>query len=100
MGEDCKAVSVIAKDMMDWYAYTKNKRILKSAKRALEWCCKHSAVDGDAKGGIFSYCVEGGIVKNLYTSCAFVYASAYAIELQKQIENAENNTHKESFRGL
>ena len=93
MGEDCKAISVIAKDMMDWYAYTKDRRILESAKRALDWCCKHTAIEGEAKGGIFSYCVEGAIVKDLYTSCAFVYASAYAIELRKQIENAENYTH-------
>ena len=93
MGEDCKAVSILAKNMMDWYAYTKDERILKSAKRALDWCCKHTAIEGDAKGGIFSYCMEGAIVKDLYTTCAFVYASAYAIELQKQIEDAENHTH-------
>lgn len=93
MGEDCKAVSVIAKDMMDWYSYTKDERILISAKQALNWCCKHTSIEGEAKGGVFSYCVEGAIVKDLYTSCAFVYASAYAIELQKQIEYAENHTH-------
>ena len=86
MGEDCKAVSVIAKDMMDWYAVTKNVRIKESADKALEWCRKHTAIEGEAKGGIFSYCVEGGIVKDLYTSCAFVYASAYAIELEKQLQ--------------
>lgn len=91
MGEDCKAVSVIARDMMDWYAITKDVRILKSAKRALDWCRKHTAIEGVAKGGVFSYTTEGAIVKDLYTSCAFVYASAYAIELKKQIENAENH---------
>ena len=93
MGEDCKAVSVIAKDMMDWFAYTKDKRIFLSAKRALEWCRRHTAIEGEEKGGIFSYSVEGAIVKDLYTSCAFVYASAYAIELQRQIEDAEYHTH-------
>lgn len=87
MGEDCKAVSVIAKDMMDWYAVTKNERIKESADKALEWCRKHTAIEGEAKGGIFSYCVEGAIVKDIYTSCAFVYASAYAIELEKQLKS-------------
>lgn len=93
MGEDCKAVPVIAKDMMDWYAISKDERILKSAKKSIEWCYKHTAIEGEAKGGIFSYCTEGAIVKDLYTSCAFVYASAYAIELQKQIKDADNNSN-------
>lgn len=87
MGEDCKAVSVIAKNMMDWYQIKPDIRIKKSAQRALDWCHKHTAVDGEAKGGIFSYCLEGAIVHNLYTSCAFVYASAYALELDKMLKN-------------
>lgn len=86
MGEDCKAVPVIAKNMMDWYAITGDKQIVESVKKALKWCCKHTCVAGEAIGGIFSYSVEGGIVKDLYTSCAFVYASAYAIQLNKQLE--------------
>lgn len=86
MGEDCKAVSVIAKDMMDWYAITKDERIRQSAEKALEWCRKHTAIEGEAKGGIFSFCMEGAIVQNLYTSCAFVYASAYAIELEQMLK--------------
>lgn len=86
MGEDCKAVSVIAKDMMEWYVITKDENIRRSAERALDWCCKHTASDGEAKGGIFSFCMEGGIVQNLYTSCAFVYASAYAIELEQMLK--------------
>lgn len=86
MGEDCKAVSVIAKVMMDWYAITKDNRIKGSAERALQWCRKHTAKDGEARGGIFSYSVEGGIVKDLYTSCAFVYATAYAIELDSLLK--------------
>ena len=86
MGEDCKAVSVIAKDLMDWYTVTGDERIVESARKALNWCCKHTCVEGEAIGGIFSYSVEGGIVKDLYTSCAFVYASAYAVELTKQVE--------------
>lgn len=86
MGEDCKAVSVIAKNMMDWYAITKDGRIRQSAEKALEWCRKHTAFEGEAKGGIFSFCMEGAIVQNLYTSCAFVYASAYAIELEQMLK--------------
>lgn len=85
MGEDCKAVSVIAKNMMEWYTITGDARIKDCACRALGWCRKHTAAEGEAKGGIFSYCVEGGIVKDLYTSCAFVYASAYAIELDRML---------------
>lgn len=86
MGEDCKAVSVIAKDMMDWYAITKDERIRQSAEKALDWCRKHTAIEGEAKGGIFSFCMEGAIVQNLYASCAFVYASAYAIELEQMLK--------------
>lgn len=86
MGEDCKAVSVIAKDMMDWYAISKDERISQSAEKALDWCRKHTAIEGEAKGGIFSFCMEGAIVENLYTSCAFVYASAYAIELEQMLK--------------
>ena len=86
MGEDCKAVSVIAKDMMEWYAFTKDMRIRRSAERALDWCRKHTAIEGEARGGIFSFCMEGAIVQNLYTSCAFVYASAYAIELEQMLK--------------
>lgn len=81
MGQDCKAVSVIAKNLMDWYSVTLDAKLLDSVNKAINWCYKHTAIDGEAKGGIFSFCMEGAIVQNLYTSCAFVYASAYAIEL-------------------
>lgn len=86
LGEDCKAVSVIAKNMMDWYQISKDERIRNSAKKTLEWCCKHTAIEGEAAGGIFSFCMEGGVVQNLYTSCAFVYSSAYAIELYEMLK--------------
>lgn len=94
MGEDCKAVSVIAKDMMDWYLITKDEQILNSAHKALNWCCKHTSLENDSKGGIFSYSTEGAIVKDYYTSCAFVYASVYAIELLKQLDNAKNYSYR------
>lgn len=86
MGEDCKAVSVIAKDLMDWYVIHPSPDIYIAAQKALDWCCQHTATSGEAAGGIFSYCLEGAIVHNLYTSTAFVYASAYAIELVKQLK--------------
>ena len=93
MGEDCKAVSVIAKNMMDWFVISGEEKIVKSANKALEWCCRHTANRGDAIGGIFSYSIEGAIVKNLYTSCAFVYASAYAIELENLLLDGVYNTN-------
>lgn len=87
MGEDCKAVPVIAKDMMDWYEITKDKKIKESATRALKWCMKHTSNEGASCGGIFSFCLEGAIVHNLYSSCAFVYSSAYAIMLNNRLKN-------------
>ena len=86
LGEDCKAVSVIAKNMMDWYNVTHDDRIHLSAQKALDWCCTHTAIEGEAPGGIFSFCMEGAIVQNLYSSCAFVYSSAYAIELHQLLK--------------
>ena len=86
MGEDCKAVSVIAKDLMDWFSQTGDEQIRDCAEKAYAWCCAHTASEGPGHGGIFSYSTEGAIVKDLYTSCAFVYASAYAIELAKQLK--------------
>ena len=86
LGEDCKAVSVIAKDMMEWYKISKDERIRVSAQKALEWCCKHTAIEGEGTGGIFSFDAEGAIVHNHYSNCAFVYASAYAIELSEMLK--------------
>ncbi len=86
MGEDCKAVSVIAKNMMDWYEVSQDERIKESAKKALQWCYKHTAIEGEAEGGIFSFCIEGAIVHNLYTSVAFTYSSSYAIELEQMLK--------------
>lgn len=86
LGEDCKAVSVIAKNMMDWYYVTHDDRIRLSAQKALDWCCRHTAIEGEAIGGIFSFCMEGAVVQNLYSSCAFVYSSAYAIELHQMLK--------------
>lgn len=87
LGEDCKAVPIIACSLMAWYKVCRRETLKESATRALHWCCKHTAVEGEALGGIFSYSMEGGVVKDLYSSCAFTYASAYSVELKEQICN-------------
>ena len=86
MGNDCKGVSVIAKSLLEWYKITQDKRLFEAGQKALEWCKLHTVIEGEAHGGIFSFCTEGAIVKDLYSSCAFVYASAYAIELESFIQ--------------
>ncbi len=92
MGKDCKGVPVIAKSLADWYEIKPTTSLLKAIEKAFDWCCKHTKKTGKGKGGIFSFCTEGGIVKDLYSSCAFVYASAYAIEIDRFIFfNDENN---------
>jgi rhamnogalacturonyl hydrolase YesR len=85
LGQDCKGVAVIAKNLMDWNGLKPNKLIVNSSKKALEWSANHTANQGEAKGGIFSFCMEGAVVHNLYTSTAFVYTSAYAIELHNAL---------------
>ena len=87
LGEDPKAVSVIAKDLMDWYAVSPRPEIKRAAEKALQWCCNNTVKEGESKGGIFSFCMEGAIVQFLNTSTAFVYASAYAIELHSLFAN-------------
>lgn len=88
MGEDCKGTSIIVRNMMDWYKVSGNEAIVRSARKAFAWCKRHTVTSGEAKGGIFSYSVEGAIVQSSYTSCAFVYASAYALELEKLLTDA------------
>lgn len=89
MGNDCKGISVIAKALMEWYKISNDTTVYHAVKKAYDWCCKHTVIDGECNGGIFSFCTEGAVVKDLYTSCAFVYASAYAIELHNLIHNDE-----------
>lgn len=85
-GSDNKGIPILAKCIMAWNSIEPDERYTDSAKRALQWCYKHTAKSGEAKGGIFSYSWEGGIVKDFYTSCAFVYGSAYAIELEQMLK--------------
>lgn len=86
LGIDCKGVAVIAKNLMDWHQIETNEKIFKSAERALQWCRENTALNGDGKGGIFSFCMEGAVVHNFYSKTAFVYTSAYAIELHRALE--------------
>lgn len=82
MGIDCKAVPIIACSLLNWRAAGHgDDGLVKSAKAAFKWCCDNTSASGDGRGGIFSYSVEGAVVHHLYTSTAFVYSSAYAIEL-------------------
>jgi len=87
MGNDCKGVSVIAKSMTEWYKEEPNERMKCCAVKAYKWCVAHTSAEGEAKGGIFSFCTEGAIVQDLYSTCAFAYSSAYAIELVKMLKD-------------
>ncbi len=86
MGNDAKAVSVIAYSLMRWYEITVNDEIITAVKKALLWCATHTQTKGEAAGGIFSYTLEGAVAHHLYTSTAFVYASSYALEVLDKIE--------------
>lgn len=89
MGEDCKGVAVIAKALIKWNDICPSGYLKDAAARALEWCRKHTAKDGESRGGIFSFCMEGAVVHHLYSSTAFVYASAYAIEVEHKLTQSE-----------
>jgi hypothetical protein len=91
LGEDCKGVPIIAKALLDWGQLFPTDTITRSAFKALNWCREHTGIDGDEKGGIFSYNMEGAVVHSFYTATAFVYSSAYAIQLENFLENYEPN---------
>jgi hypothetical protein len=84
-GEDCKGVSVIAKSLMNWHSIDPDERLPLATGCALDWCKQHTAISGEARGGIFSFNLEGAVVHNLYTETAFVYSSAYALETLKML---------------
>jgi rhamnogalacturonyl hydrolase YesR len=85
-GEDCKGVSVIAKSLLEWHSVEPDDELISSARRALDWCKDRTSRAGDSRGGIFSFNLEGAVVHNLYTSTAFVYSSAYALEVSTWLE--------------
>lgn len=91
MGQDCKAVSIVACSILAWHKlFPERMEYASSARKALEWCRSHTATGGRAMGGIFSYSIEGAIVHHLYTHTAFVYSCAYAIELKQILDEAKN----------
>ncbi len=83
LGLDCKATSVIGMSLAKWYPYSADQQRMKNAiLKALNWCLTNTVNDeSNACGGIFAYCMEGAIVHHLYTSTAFVYSNAYAVEM-------------------
>lgn len=81
LGDDCKGIPVIAKNIMDWHKIYPKSVYEASAKKGLLWSVNHTYNSGIATGGIFSFCMEGAVVHNFYTETAFVYSSAYALEL-------------------
>lgn len=97
MGEDCKAVPVIARCLLDWFRTgNPDEKILKAVEQSLQWCAKHTVINGEAVGGIFSYTIEGAVVHHMYTSTAFVYSSSYALE----VYNGLKEIHKQlSLKG-
>lgn len=87
LGEDCKGVPVIAKSLMEWNKIVENDKITRGVKNALDWCLQRTSNEGVSRGGIFSFCMEGAVVHNFYTQTAFVYSSAYAMEIYDSFYN-------------
>ena len=86
MGIDGKATPIIALSLAEWSA---DQKVNQAVKRAYNWTIEHTSPDGNSAGGIFSYTTEGAIVHHLYTWTAFVYSSAYAIELKRKVEGLD-----------
>ena len=86
MGIDCKATPIIALAIANWRYDEKAKS---TVNNALRWTIRHTSPDGNSTGGIFSYTTEGAIVHHMYTWTAFVYSSAYAIELKRKVESLD-----------
>jgi rhamnogalacturonyl hydrolase YesR len=86
MGEDCKGTPVIALALLRWQEHSSYRaEIQRACTAALRWCEKNTAMAGPAAGMIFSYSFEGAVVHHAYSSTAFVYASAYALELKQKL---------------
>lgn len=99
LGEDCKGIPVIAKNLLEWNHLEPDYLIIDSVKKALIWCQEHTSVNGTSIGGIFSYNMEGAIVHNLYSRTAFVYSSAYAIELHRNLNQNGNSYPYKGHQG-
>lgn len=85
-GNDCKGIPVVALSLYKWYKISKRGDLLPPIYKALNWCVNHTVTNGRGKGGIYDFSLEGAIVHHSCTSTAFVYSSAYALELCHLIE--------------
>lgn len=92
MGNDCKGIPVIARNLLDVYELLNIDSYLYSAKRALKWCEKHTVLNGEEEGCIESYSVEGAVVHHLYSTTAFVYSTAYALETKKRLKDINDKS--------
>lgn len=86
MGIDGKATPIIALSLAKW---STDQKVVDAVRKALVWTIQHTSPNGESTGGIFSYTTEGAIVHHLYTWTAFVYSSAYAIELKRKVEDLD-----------
>ena len=89
MGQDCKGIPVIAKALAGWGAEAGRGDARESARRALAWCRRHTELEGECPGGIFSFCMEGAVTHYLYSEAAFVYSSVYALEAAALLDDRE-----------
>ena len=84
MGEDCKGVSCIAKSLLIWAEYSKNRDLLICAgKKAYEWCKNHTDKN---TGLILSFSCNGAIAHSKNTSTGMLYANAYALEVERLLQ--------------
>lgn len=76
-----KGTPAIAWQLLQLYRHTDDERLIRSARRALDWCAANQYLgdDTNAWGGIVSWNTEGAIAgaKNIMT--AFPYASGFQV---------------------
>lgn len=87
LGNDCKGIPVIAKALFDAMDFCHQMDISPSIERALQWCMRMTSLEGESRGGIFCFSMEGAIVHHLYTETALVYSSVYACETLEAMRN-------------
>lgn len=84
MGEDCKGIPVIAKSLLVWAEHSKQKnRFIDSVKKAYDWCVNHTDPE---TGAIVSFSTNGAIEHSPNASVGFLYANAYAIEVETRLK--------------
>ncbi len=83
MGEDCKGIPVLAKSLLAWAPYSKNKdKLIASAQKAYDWCVKHTDRE---TGTITSFTTNGAIEYSPNTSVGILYANAYILEVEEML---------------